>query len=337
MAFIRLLLAAAISLAAAAGYFSISGLSETYAASATSVIIMAVCLEFAKVILASFIHNYWNKTRFVFKTLSCFMLAILMAITSYGVFSHLIAAYQKDNVSLTDTSQQLNQDKTELARLVARKQQMDDQVAKLPNNYVRARTQLIKSFGSEYTDVPSKINQLNAEVTDLSTKQTATQAKIGPIIYLAKFLGQDPDITIIYFTAAITAVFDPLAILLVFAYNIALKVRRDDKQNKTGPPSHTAIEDALVVKEKEESKPEEPIYSPSQDFHMVVSKEEPAPYHMELDEKPFLGYGDEIASPAIESPPEPTQEESDPLATTPTENIIDRMYAELRNTKKPVN
>jgi hypothetical protein len=328
MAFISLLLAAAISLAAAAGYFSISGLSETYAASATSVIIMAVCLEFAKVILASFIHNYWNKTRFIFKTLSCFMLAILMAITSYGVFSHLIAAYQRDNVSLTDTTQQLTQDKTELTRLVARKQQMDDQIAKLPNNYVRARTQLIKSFGSEYTDVPNKINQLNAEVTDLSTKQTATQAKIGPIIYLAKFLGQDPDITIIYFTAAITAVFDPLAILLVFAYNIALKSRREEKQNKTGPPSHTAIEDALIISTT-------PTHI---DVLDEVEQEVVEPIHNEpkVVATPVIADSEEPQLPTPEASLLPVQEEIEP-DISPTESIEDRMYAELRNSKKPVN
>ena len=334
MAFICLLLAAAISLAAAAGYFSISGLSETYAASATSVIIMAICLEFAKVILASFIHNYWNKTRFIFKSLSCIMLVILMAITSYGVFSHLIAAYQKDNVSLTDTNQKLDQDKTELTRLVARKQQMDDQIAKLPNNYVRARTQLIKSFGNEYTDVPNKINQLNTEITDLSTKQTATQAKIGPIIYLAKFLGEDPDITIIYFTAAITAVFDPLAILLVFAYNIALKTRREERQNKSSSSNNTTIEDILVVKDppiKEES-----IYS-SQDYNIPITEGTPSSSVLELDKTAFLGYSEEAAPLTIEAQQEPIQAHPEPIIVDSTENIVDRMYADLRNNKKPVN
>jgi cell division protein FtsB len=334
MPFLALLLTAAISLAAAAGFFSISGLAETYAASYMSVIIMAVCLEAAKVILASFIHNYWNKIRFVFRSLSCVMLAILMTITSYGVFSHLIAAYQQDNVSLTDVNQKLTQDKTELDRLVARKSQMDDQIAKLPNNYVKARTQLIKSFGSEYTEVPNRINQLNTEITDLSTKQTSTEAKIGPIIYLAKFLGQDPDITIIYFTGAITAVFDPLAILLVFAFNIALKVRREEKQNKTGPPSHTSMEDSLIVKEETSPIVTETRYSPLQNFSIEVTPT--VSEHPVTPEMLETTYGKPESTPEVQSLPETIHEEIEPHEEEP-EDVEKRMYDELRNSKKPVN
>src|SRR3569832_1351454 len=111
MLIIVMLLAAAISLAAAAGYFSVSGLSATYAASAISIIIMGTCLEASKLILASFIHKYWLKINIALKAICCTMLMILMFITSYGVFSHLTAAYQQDSVPLTEISQKLDLDK----------------------------------------------------------------------------------------------------------------------------------------------------------------------------------------------------------------------------------
>lgn len=246
MIFIVMLLAAALALASAAGYFSVSGLSETYAASAISIIIMGTCLEASKLVLASFIHKYWKKINFALKAICCTMLVILMFITSYGVFGHLTSAYQQDSAPLSDISQKLTQDKAELDRLIDRKKQMDDQVAKLPNSYVRARSQLIKSFGQEYNTVPARITELNTEISTLSSKQLTTETKIGPIIYMAKVLGQDPDKTIFYFTFLITLVFDPLAVTLVFAYNIALNEWRLNKTKISEPVKELVIDEPKI-------------------------------------------------------------------------------------------
>jgi len=248
MILISLLLLSALALASAAGYFSVSGLAETYAASFISVIIMGSCLEASKLVLASFIHKFWSHINFIMKFICCSMLGILMFITSYGVFSHLTSAYQKDSVPLTEISQKLDQDKTELARLLDRKSQMDDQIAKLPNSYVKARGQLIKSFGTEYTSVPKRIDELNAEISDLNSKQLTTQAKIGPIIYLAKVLGKDADLTIFYFTLLITLTFDPLAVNLMFAFNIALSKHRENAANKKLEDNQKLSESTDLIK-----------------------------------------------------------------------------------------
>lgn len=299
MIFVAMLLAAAISLAAAAGYFSISGLSETYAASVVSIIIMGTCLEASKLILASFIHKFWTKINFILKGICCIMLVILMFITSYGVFGHLTAAYQQDSMPLTDISQKLDQDKTELARLVARKSQMDSQIAKLPDSYVRARTQLIKSFGEEYTNVPSRITALNTEISDLSSKQLSTQTKIGPIIYMAKVLGQDPDTTIFYFTFLITIVFDPLAVTLIFAYHIALKSHKEDKLEKE---------------------------------NKIIPKLEPDPdLEGKSEEIPVTAI--DITETSQELVPINESTEIEPKK----KSVIDEMYEKLRQIKKPVD
>lgn len=262
MFFVVLLLCAAISLSAAAGYFSIIGLSETYAASFISIIIVGAALEVAKIILASFLHNYWNHIKFVMKSIGCVMLITLMFITSYGVFSHLVAAYQQDNVSLSDVSVKLQQDKDQLARLIQRKNQMDEQIAKLPNNYVSGRARLIKTFGKEYTEIPKTIDSLNKEIQELSTQQINTKAKIGPIIYIAKALNADPDKCVVWFTGLITLVMDPLAITLIFAYNIALiVVRNKKKQQITITQSPEISDDKEIVETKNSSNIMNDMYS----------------------------------------------------------------------------
>ena len=44
-----------------AAFFSVSGLSKLFAGAALSVIVMASSLEFAKLITAGYLYNYWEK------------------------------------------------------------------------------------------------------------------------------------------------------------------------------------------------------------------------------------------------------------------------------------
>jgi cell division protein FtsB len=277
MPFVVLLFSVAVALATASGYFSVSGLSEVYAASPISVIIMGSFLEAAKLVVASFLHNFWHKTNTVMKGILCLMLTALMFITSYGVFGHLVAAYQKNSVPLTNITQQINEDTDQVNRLIARKQQIDQQIANLPNNYARSRSSLIKSFGKEYTDLPNQIDDLNKKIDDLKSQELNTQAQVGPIVYLAKVLNQDPDITIFYFTILLTLVFDPLAITLVFAGNIAL-AHHNEKKNAKEAEINKSLEQTFSVDYSDDKTPEnlpvESIIIPPVDHEEII--EEPA-------------------------------------------------------------
>ena len=58
--FIILMILSTFTLAGSAAYYSVFGLSSLFAGARTEVIIMAGALEFAKIILASYLHNYWK-------------------------------------------------------------------------------------------------------------------------------------------------------------------------------------------------------------------------------------------------------------------------------------
>lgn len=126
-------------------------------------------------------------------------------------------------------------DKDELQRTIDRKNQIDQQIAKLPNNYVKSRKQLIASFASEYNNLQPNIDRLTKEISDLQSKQLVIESKVGPIMYVAKVLNKNPDDAIFYLTIIIVIVFDPLAVALTIATNIAIENKTKSKDNPSIP------------------------------------------------------------------------------------------------------
>jgi hypothetical protein len=249
MIFIILLILAAAALASAAGFFSVFGLMQIFAASATSIMIMGIGLEYSKLVTASLLYRYWKKLIWPLRLFLLCAVTTLMVLTSVGVFGYLTAAYQQDSVPMTQASQQIDSDKAELQRDITRKQQIDQQIANLPNNSVTARKRLMASFNDEYKTLQPNIDRLNAEITKLQTGQVTTQAKMGPIIYVAKVLNADPDKVIFYLVILIVAVFDPLAVALTVSTNIVMEDRKKQREE-------------LKAKSLEAEKPEPAIILP---------------------------------------------------------------------------
>ena len=77
-----------------AAFFSVYGLSKLFAGAATSVIFMAGSLEFSKLVAASFLFRYWNRTSGLLKTYLTIGVVVLVFITSAGIFGYLSNAYQ---------------------------------------------------------------------------------------------------------------------------------------------------------------------------------------------------------------------------------------------------
>ena len=84
----------ALLIAGSAAFFSVFGLSKLFAGATLSVIIMAGSLEFAKLVTASLLYQYWgtiNKFLKGYLMIACF---VLMVITSGGIYGFLSGAYQ---------------------------------------------------------------------------------------------------------------------------------------------------------------------------------------------------------------------------------------------------
>jgi hypothetical protein len=85
----------ALSVSASAAFYSVFGLSKLFAGASYQVMVMATSLEFAKLVVASLLYQYWstiNKWLRLYLSLAVF---VLILITSGGIYGFLSGAYQE--------------------------------------------------------------------------------------------------------------------------------------------------------------------------------------------------------------------------------------------------
>ncbi len=228
MIFIALLVLTTTAIAGAAAFFSVYGLAATFSGTFWSVVMMGASLEAGKLIAASYLYRYWNKTNKWLKTYLMAGVATLMILTSTGIFGYLSSGYQQDVLPLKQAEEQVKVLEGEKERLIARKTQIDEQIANLPQNSVKGRVQLIKGFKDEQATVTTRIAALDKEILEHKTKLIQTQAHIGPITYIASAFGLDTDNATKYLIYLIIFAFDPMAVALTLAVNIAVRLRKEE-------------------------------------------------------------------------------------------------------------
>lgn len=250
--FVSILALTAFIIAGVAAYFSVQGIATLYAGAYISVLVMAGSLEAGKLVATSFLYRYWHKTNLLLKTYILIAILTLMGITSMGIFGFLTSAYQ---ASLVEYSQA----ETEQSFLVSQKdilqKELDSltirvdtlnksrlsQEQRLPSMSRRSAAPVyedIKKSGEEIAQARDRMNVIFEEIKslDLQTleaqKQRGQQKDIGTLKYAAELFGTDINTIVKYFTLAIILVFDPLAIALLLAYNIAANRNFKDKEEE---------------------------------------------------------------------------------------------------------
>lgn len=250
--FVGILALTAFIIAGVAAYFSVQGIATLYAGAFISVLVMAGALEVGKLVATSFLYRYWHKTNLLLKTYILVAILTLMGITSMGIFGFLTSAYQ---TSLIEYSQAETQQEflvsqkaileKELASLTMRVDTLNQsrlaQEQRLPSMSRRSAAPVyedIKKSGEEITQTRTRMNQIFDEIKtlDLQTleaqKQSGKQKDIGTLKYAAELFGTDINTIVKWFTLSIIIVFDPLAIALVLAYNIAANRKFNDENEE---------------------------------------------------------------------------------------------------------
>lgn len=233
MFFVLLLSLSALSIAGAAAYFSVFGLAQVFSGAFLSVVIMGSVLEAGKLMAASFLYRFWEKIHFIFKVYLLSAVLVLMLITSMGIAGYLSSAYQQDTISLREMTTLVENYRGELQTLSERKLEMDAQISNMPPDYVTARQRLMESFRPEYERINPRIEFLTERINTFDAEILQTQAKIGPIIFISEVLGANPDKAVIYLIAIIVIVFDPLAVSLTIAANVAIMNRKKSTQKES--------------------------------------------------------------------------------------------------------
>lgn len=243
---------------------------------------MASALEVSKLIIASFLYQYWNTIATTLKSYLLIATVIIMMITSIGIYGFLSAAYQetKNAYDLSATfSDSLNSKKVYYETYVATYQkQIDQQNNRLTQlNDIRnsQENRLNTKIGSSYqTDKSSRLtdNQINAVTKDIDKLNTillrytdsinklsiaTTQAKLknnltsdlGPLQFISNTLNIKMDSVVNILIMLFIIVFDPLAITLVLAYNF-MKEKEDSNIDidtiQTNEPKLTDVDDTIT-------------------------------------------------------------------------------------------
>jgi len=225
---------AALLIAGSAAAFSVYGLAKLFSGAFLSVVVMAGSLELGKLVTASFLYRYWNVINYFQKVYMTIATIVLIFITSAGIFGYLSNAYQgatlefekqsTELIAVEERIEQLEEDKVFL------KEELEVAISELPENYITAKRNLREQYNPQIVRVNEEILDYKKTRADLEIALVSTGVDVGPAIYLARTFGTDIDTVVKFFIFILIFVFDPLAVMLVIAYNQALMDRQKNLQ-----------------------------------------------------------------------------------------------------------
>lgn len=281
----------AASISFSAAFYSIFGIGMMFAGASTNVMVMAASLEFAKLVIASFLYRFWNdvnKALRAYLAIACF---VLILITSGGIYGFLSSAYQEtankvENLDkstavldrqkemvqrqLTQAEKQLEFKSTRqntLSDMRNRQQSNADNLISQNKSASSVRTQM-NSLGKESKDLDNDIRILqdtisskNQQISNIETQilEASTNndlaAEVGPLKYIAKLTGKSLDEVVNWFIIALMLVFDPLAVALVIAANFVFSYTSKEKEEAKIDKKPKDPKDHEIVSIPKEDKP----------------------------------------------------------------------------------
>ena len=238
----------ALLIAGSAAAFSVYGLAKLFSGAFLSVVLMAGSLELGKLVTASFLYRYWNMINWFQKVYMTIATIVLVFITSAGIFGYLSNAYQgatlefekqsTELLTIEERIEQLEEDKFFL------KEELEVAISELPDNYITAKRKLREDYNPQILQINNELLDYKKTRADLEIGLVSTGVDVGPAIYLARTFGTDIDSVVKFFIFILIFVFDPLAVMLVIAYNQALMDRKKDEPVVISEPTgFTALQE----------------------------------------------------------------------------------------------
>lgn len=280
-----LALISGLTISAVAVWYSVAGLVSIFAAAVTPIIVMGVALEISKLIATVWLKLNWQRAPIFIKTYMTMAVAILMVITSMGIFGFLSKAHSDQSLVSGDVQSKIAvyDEKIKIAKenIDANRKalkQMDEAV-----DQVMARSSsetgadkavgIRRSQQKERARLQSEIQAEQKTITTLSEQRAPiaaevrkVEAEVGPIKYIAAFIyGDNPDANVLekavtWVIIIIVSVFDPLAVILLLASQYSFQWFRKQEQEEEDaqvvinddPTPFTPIDEAANDEELEE-------------------------------------------------------------------------------------
>jgi hypothetical protein len=254
---------AALAVSGSAAFYSVYGLGKLFAGASIQVMIMAGSLEFAKLVIASALYQYWDALNRILRGYLLIAICILMLITSAGIYGYLSGAYQETYSHTQITGRELSLLETKKTTFESRQKLIIDEKNQLTNSITQLRLAISNPGQTQYIDrttgqvitntnassrgvlqkeleqtindrdaidsrltaVTDSIGKYDVKIIELKNSDTSTN-ELGPLMYLATLTGQSMDKVINWYLMLIIFVFDPLAITLVVVANQAFSLKK---------------------------------------------------------------------------------------------------------------
>ena len=270
-----------LTISAVAIWYSVAGLVSIFSAAVIPIIVMGVVLEVSKLIATVWLKLNWSHAPVFIRSYLLAAIAILMLITSMGIFGFLSKAHSdaglvsgdvQAKISVYDEKIKTAKDNIDANRKALK--QMDEAVDQV---MVRSTTETGADkavairrgqqkerarLQSEIATEQKTITQLNEERAPIAAEVRKVEAEVGPIKYIANFIyGDNPDANVLekavtWVIIIIVVVFDPLAVILLLASQYSFqwfrKAREDEELIHNTVPLSVAEKSTVEDPEPEE-------------------------------------------------------------------------------------
>jgi cell division protein FtsL len=225
----------ALIIAGCAAYFSVTGLGVLFAGASISVMVMASSLEFAKLVAATYLKQKWHEITGFSKWYLVSAVALLMLITSAGIFGYLSNAFQAQSLQLQQVDREIAVHQTKIDQNTIQITQLSTQITEFNTNQSKildggkVNSRLIRSIDNrdkQIAKINDKISNLQIEnsgetekINEIKIKNLDLEKEVGGFRFVAEAFGMELKNVVKFFIFLIVIVFDPLAVALIIAFN----------------------------------------------------------------------------------------------------------------------
>jgi flagellar biosynthesis/type III secretory pathway M-ring protein FliF/YscJ len=236
----------ALIIAGCAAYFSVTGLGVLFSGAAVSVMVMAGALEFAKLVAATYLKQEWENIKGFNKWYLTSAVALLMLITSAGIFGYLSNAFQSQSLKLQQVDREVLVYTTKIEQNTAQITQLNTQLGNLSStqNTIlekgKVNSRLLRSVDQkdrQVAQINKKIGNLqdenaknNQEINKIKIANLDLEKEVGGFRFIAEAFGMELKNVVKFFIFLIVIVFDPLAVALIIAFNGLILPKKKTKE-----------------------------------------------------------------------------------------------------------
>jgi len=235
---------AAVVLSIISAVFSIAGIRTIFSGAILGATIMGSSMEFAKIVSTLWLYQFWKKSSKLLKGYLLFAVTILILISSIGIYGYLAKAYIAQDTPIITIENKIERIDLSIQREIKRIEQANNTIILLDesiNKYIELgvvtkgleqRAEQLEErllLKNEINESEDLIEIYENDKLQLVNEINSFEANVGPIKYIAILMYGEDNAETNYDNSArlliilLVIVFDPFAVLLMVAGNIAIE------------------------------------------------------------------------------------------------------------------